>query len=302
MELPVSAAAYELAGQSPADWDQIEDEREVSRVLAEIARATRLDVFRCAELYELAYPGYAGDSEFYVNQTRRGRVLYLGVGAGRIFSRIAQANPAAIGIEKSPEMLSLYRSRYPRQTEGRVMLADAAAAELPAESCDTVVAPYSFLQVIDAEALPHVLTNVHRWLRPGGRFLTDTFSTYLIPFRRAGLEANSRQVTEEVHVAIYVTYDHLRQRMREMALVSHNGDTQALEMSLHYYFPHELAEALRQAGFEEPTISGGYRGEPFDPATNVVTVYEARRPRVESKPLVNGHDDALLRTTSVPSR
>lgn len=286
----MSAAAQELPSQSPADWEQIEDEREVKRVLSSIARTTRMDVFRCAELYELAYPGYEGDSDFYVEQAQEGRALYLGVGTGRIFSKIAASNPRAVGIEKSPQMLALFERRHPGIAKGRIMLGDAADAELPESSFDTVVAPYSFLQLVEQKSLPRVLKNVHDWLRPGGRFFTDTFSPYIIPFRRPGLETSERTLNDDVRIAIYVLYDHVRQRMKEMALVSSNGDTRALEMNLHYYFPRELTTALKKAGFSEPAIHGGYQGEPFDPTANEVLVYEARKPSV---PRATGRDSVL---------
>jgi hypothetical protein len=51
-----------------------------------------------------------------------------------------------------------------------------------------------------------------------------------------------------------------------------------LEMHLRYYFPRELSALLADAGFEPPRIFGGYAGEPFDPCTNELLVYEARKP------------------------
>ena len=266
------------ANGSPKRWDQIEDPVEVRRILGRIQATTRYDVYQCAELYELAYPGYEGDADYYLKKGGRGRVLYLGVGTGRIFSRLARENPEAIGIDNSPEMLGLLHRRHPQIAAKQAILADAVTAELPEAEFDSVLAPYSFLQVVEPEAVPRLLQNVRRWLKPGGRFYTDTFSPYLIPFLNRGLEANVRRIGTDTRIAIYVLYDHLRQSMQEMALVCRDGDERLLQMDLHYHFPHELLAALEGAGLDNVRVAGGYRGERFDPSQNEVIVYEARRP------------------------
>jgi SAM-dependent methyltransferase len=259
-------------------WEQLEDPDEVRRVLSEIRGIPPRDVFSCAELYDLAYPGYDGDADFYLERGRRGRVLYLGVGTGRIFSRLARENPDAVGLDSSPEMLELLRRRHPHVRAGQVLLGDAAAAPLGESVFDAVVAPYSFLQVVGEARVPQLLRNVLRALKPGGALLTDTFSPYLIPFRGKGLETNVRLTGTGTKIAIYVLYDHLRQDMTELALVERAGERTVLEMRLHYYFPHELLAAFRHAGFATCTLWGGYHGEAFDPSENEVFVYEAGKP------------------------
>jgi len=234
-------------------------------------------VWHCAEQYELAYPGYEGDRDYYLEKGKNGRVLYLGVGTGRIFGKMAEQNPAAVGLDSSPEMLDLLRRKFSRLTDRQLMLADAVNAPLSANQFDTIVAPYSFLQVVKEEQLAPLLDSVHRWLKPGGRFHTDTFSSFLIPFSKKGLEASIRCIGGETRIAIYVLYDHLRQTMKEMALVSRGQEEKLLEMNLHYYFPHELEKAMRSAGFDSVNVYGGYHGEPFNPSENEVTVFEARK-------------------------
>jgi SAM-dependent methyltransferase len=258
------------------------DPQAITKVLAQLQQATRLDVFTRPDLYELAYPGYAGDAEFYRQKGREGRVVYLGVGTGRMFAPLAAENPAAIGIERSPQMRTLFQQRHSALAPGRVLLADAATAELPDESVDTVLAPYSFLQVVDPSSLPRLLENIHRWLKPGGRLYADTFSPYLIPFRQAGIEFNIRQVSEQVRISIYALYDHLAQSMRELALIDTGGQQQVLEMNLGYYFPRELTAALEAAGFAAVQVHGGYQGEPVDTLESEVLVYEATKPCAEN--------------------
>lgn len=278
MELSVSDRGLELAGQSPAGWEQIEDDREVDRVLARVQNATRTSVYACPELYELAYPGYPGDRDYYLSQTERGRVLYLGVGAGRIFVPMAAQNPEAFGVEYSPEMCRLMKRRQP-QVADRIVQCDAKDASVPPGSLDTVVAPYSFLQVVGRDRIPDLLNRVHAWLKPRGRFITDTFSPYAIPFRRPGLEANIRRVGADTRIAIYVLYDHVVQKMQELALIERDGDpARVLDMRLEYFFPRELVEAMESAGFDPVRVEGGFDGEPFDPVGSDVVLYEAVKP------------------------
>lgn len=266
-------------------WRQIEDRDEVDQTLERIGAMPCCDVYQCPDLYELAYPGYQGDLEYYLDKGREGKVLYVGLGTGRIFAPLARQNPEALGIESSPQMLDLFHRRHPDIAPGRLIQADAATADLPEDHFDAVLAPYSFLQVIAEEKLRKLLANVRRWLNPVGRFSTDTFSPYLVPFCKRGLEASIRCIGPDTRVAIYVLYDHLRQSMTEMALICSGGQERLLRMHLHYYFPHELRAACQAAGFDEVRIFGGYCGEPFDPCENEVIVYEAQRRGIAENPL-----------------
>jgi len=284
MELSLSERGYELAGQSPSDWEQIEDGREVDRVLTRLQNTTRTAVYDCPELYELAYPGYPGDRDYYLEETQAGRVLYLGVGTGRIFLPMAAQNPQVYGVEYSPEMCRVLERRQPHVAD-RLLQCDAADAPVKPDSLDTVVAPYSFLQVIGRKSIPELLNRVHAWLKPGGRFLTDTFSPYAIPFRRPGLEASIRQIGAQTRIAIYILYDHVAQQMQELALIERDGEAaRVLDMRLEYFFPRELVEAIQRAGFDPVRMQGGFDGRPFDPVGSDVVVYEAIKP-----PATNGH-------------
>lgn len=284
-------AARELP-HSPADWDQIENPAAVREILADLQTKTRREVYQCAELYDLAYPGYPGDRDYYLEQGRHGRVLYLGVGTGRLFCPLAEANPQTVGIDNSAPMLRRLRQRSPGLHADQLIEADATEAELPAGQFDTVLAPYSFLQVIPPEKVSQLLANVRRSLAPGGKFRTDTFSPYLIPFRKPGLETNVRRIGAETRIAIYVVYDHLRRQMTELAHVATPEDEHVLEMHLSYLFPHEILVALEQAGFADVHVHGGYEQEPFDPVASQVLVYEATTAPTETQaaaPSRNGY-------------
>lgn len=259
----------------PCSWKQLEDLREVRAVLEDIRNRPRTNIYECAELYDLAYPGYEGDCAYYLQQGSRGHVLYLGVGTGRIFAPLASQNSQAIGVELSPTMVQWLQQKHPYLRTGTLIEGDVTKIDLPQSHFDTVLAPYSFLQVIAAEKLAALLKSIRTWLKPGGRFCTDTFSPYSIPFRIPGLETNTRGNGAELQIVTYIVYDHLQQAMTELTRVQTPERDELLEMNLRYYFPQELVEAMHAAGFESVTIAGGYQGETFDPLTNDVLVYEA---------------------------
>jgi SAM-dependent methyltransferase len=260
-------------------WEQIERQDEVARVLERIQWATRFDVYKCASLYDVAYPGYEGDKDYYLEKGKEGDVLYLGVGTGRVFADLAKKNPRAVGLDISPEMLDLLIKKNPLIRKDQVLEADALTADLEENRFDTVVAPYSFLQCVgDNENVTQLLKNIRRWLKPGGKFHTDTFSPYLIPFTKKGLESSVRSIDDRVRIAIYVLYDHFQQKMKELALIEQQGEQdRVLEMNLHYFFPHEMTALFKNAGLEGPVITGGYKGESFDPTENEIIVYEAMK-------------------------
>jgi len=236
-------------------WEQIENQQEVARVLERIQWATKSDVYKCASLYDLAYPGYEGDKDYYLEKGKEGKVLYLGIGTGRIFAPLAEANPDAVGLDISPEMIDLLLRKNPLIAKKQVMQADALTADMGENQFDTIVAPYSFLQCFDDDDTARLLENIRKWLKPGGKFHTDTFSPYLIPFTKKGLESSVRSIEDRVKIAIYVLYDHFNQKMKELALIERDGEPdRVLEMNLHYYFPHELHAMMQKAGLEAPQI------------------------------------------------
>lgn len=263
---------------SMRSWDQIVDSGKIADVLERLRGMVRHNVYSCPEEYDLVYPGYAGDLQYYMDRTRRGATLCLGIGTGRDFSNIAEANPDAVGIDCSPQMIELLRRKHPHIGDEQIKLADAAdERSFDTEQFDTIIGPYSFLQVVGRERMQQVLNNVHRWLKPGGMLYTDTFNPYLIPFHKPGLETSIREIGTETRIAIYVIYDHLKQHMQELAVVSRNGDEKLISMDLSYYLPPEIVSAIKRAGFASVEVHGGYQHEPFDTVQNEVLVYEARK-------------------------
>lgn len=270
-------AGKKLDLQSLVDcWGQLEDESDIKSVFSMIENANHFEVYKNAQLYDLAYPGYKGDKDYYLKKGESGDVLYLGVGTGRIFADLVRKNPRALGIDISSEMIELLVSKFPSITNDQVILADALKAKFKECSFDSIIAPYSFLQCVgDEEDVLLLMQNIYRWLRPGGKFCTDIFSTYLIPFRKSGIEHGHFTLNDKTSVSIYVTYNHIEQSMREHALfIVKNEQNKVSKMDLHYFFPRELKTFFKKVGFDNISIKGGYNSEEFDPKENEIIVFD----------------------------
>ncbi|HYH92578.1 MAG TPA: class I SAM-dependent methyltransferase [Candidatus Saccharimonadales bacterium] len=94
-------------------------------------------------------------------------VLDLGCGAGAPMTRTLAVGRQVTGVDLSARQIELARGHVP---DAVFVQADMTALELPAASLDAVTAFYSLTHVPRAD-LPALLSDIHRWLRPGGLLL-----------------------------------------------------------------------------------------------------------------------------------
>lgn len=153
------------------------------------------------------------------------RILDLGCGAGALTERIAATGAEVVGVDASPEMVE---AAGQRGLDARV----ASAYELPFDDeFDAVFSNAAMHWMLDADS---VLRNVHRSLRPGGRFAAE--------FGGAGNVATIVAALERV-------------------LPAHGVD---LDECNPWYFPtpDEYSKKLGAYGFAVETIALVPRGTP----------------------------------------
>jgi ubiquinone/menaquinone biosynthesis C-methylase UbiE len=90
-------------------------------------------------------------------------ILDLACGSGRLLKY------ATIGVDASAEMLKLAKAKYP---EKQLLQAEANAMPLDPASVDTVIS-FHFFMHLDRPDIENILTEVHRVLKNGGRFIFD---------------------------------------------------------------------------------------------------------------------------------
>lgn len=94
---------------------------------------------------------------------REETILDLACGSGRLLQY------ATIGLDASTEMLKLAKAKFP---EKEIIQAEADAIPLDAVSVDTVIS-FHFFMHLDRSGIEKILTEVHRVLKDGGRFVFD---------------------------------------------------------------------------------------------------------------------------------
>ena len=99
----------------------------------------------------------------------RGRVLELGCGTGNLQRALAEQPDflAPIGLDVSPQMLTLTRRKLASGTTARLLRADARALPFPLAVFDTLVATFPSEYIM----APATLAEARRVLRPGGRLV-----------------------------------------------------------------------------------------------------------------------------------
>jgi SAM-dependent methyltransferase len=131
-------------------------------------------------------PVVAGDVAFYANCAQRfsSDVLELGAGTGRVAIPLVEAGHSVTGLDLSPAMLDVARSKATR-------LPPAAAERLTlvqGDMCDfdlgrrfaLAMIPFrAFQHVIDPATQRRALTCVHRHLKPGGHLVINLFDPRL---------------------------------------------------------------------------------------------------------------------------
>lgn len=106
-----------------------------------------------------------------------GRLLDIGTGTGRMLELLGPAARTATGIDRSPEMLRLARTKLDAigLAQAEVRQADMAALPLTPASADTVVL-HQVLHFADDPAA--VIAEAARVLAPGGRLLVADFAPH----------------------------------------------------------------------------------------------------------------------------
>ena len=137
------------------------------------------------------------------------RVLDLGCGIGNILIALAERIPfvqAPVGVDVSPTLIEIGKRELKRAgLDRRIELKVAPATRLPFESrrFDVVVSSH-VLKHLDDAALALAFGEVHRVLRPGGRFLFWEFkqsplsAPVFISARATGLPPPFQLRSEEV--------------------------------------------------------------------------------------------------------
>jgi SAM-dependent methyltransferase len=245
------------------------------------------------QYYDHTYKRRRNDVRFYVElaQERRGPVLELGVGTGRVALALARAGVETVGVEPVPQMLAQAReklSHLPRAAQGSLSLraGDARKVRLK-RRFPLVFAPFNvFMHLYSREDLEQAFTTVRAHLAPKGRFVFDVLMPDLRAMvRNPGKLYRGPHLTDPKSGHKYEYFEAFEyQATRQVQLVSmvfqnmaQLDDLKVIPLSQRQFFPQELEALLHYNGFVIEHLWGDFaRGPLTGESESQVIVARAR--------------------------
>ena len=240
------------------------------------------------EAYDIDKPiGHSfGDVEFYLERLSScgGRILEPAVGTGRVLISLLKAGLAVEGVDSSPEMLAVCRSRCEERGLKPVLHeADVRSLSLPDRYEGIIIPARSFLLIERREESLGALRCLREHLVPGGRlildlelqtdFRTDAVSTRTWESPQGEAIAMESKVVGVNFVEQY-TVSHLRyDKWRDGELVK----TELQRFPLRWYRLEEFELVLRSEGFTDMVVSADYGHARRPSHAEHTFTFEARR-------------------------
>lgn len=227
-----------------------------------------------ADLYDLSVPDWPGEIDFYLSRARQaGSVLEVACGTGRVALRMAAAGIPVTGIDLSPELLAVARTKTtgenPRWLEGDMRTFQAG------EQYDLAIIPgHSFQFILTPADQLACLLNIRRHLHPGGRLIIhldhqDTTWLAGLPLENGIFEPGTPRIHPQngnpFRPAHAWTYDPGTQTATVTSRWQQLGpDGEILHtwmrapMPLHCVFRFEMEHLLLRAGYEIEGVFGDF--------------------------------------------
>jgi ArsR family transcriptional regulator len=180
---PLLATVDALVGADPGDPWTVADIARLAAVRADRAAAAERYFAAHAEEWDAIRSLHVAESEVEaailraLNGEPVGRLVDVGTGTGRMIELLGSGAVSALGIDRSPEMLRLARSKLAASGQDRAELrqGDMYALPLPNGAADTVL----IHQVLHYAQQPAAaVADAARLLAPGGRLLIVDFASH----------------------------------------------------------------------------------------------------------------------------
>lgn len=209
------------------------------------------------------------DNRFYLDRIKEtgGRILEIGSGTGRLLTEALAGGADIYGIDISPAMIEVLRSKLPPEHRNRISL--QSIVDFRSAGCDLIIAPFRvFMHLTEITEQIKALNNVCSHLNPGGRFIFDVFNPDLKPLI-SGLNNITdfegeyepgkmlRRFTSTrpdlINQIINITF---RMEWNDGVTVH----SSVWETPLRYFFRFELEHLLERSEFAGYNIAGDFDG------------------------------------------
>lgn len=132
-----------------------------------------------ARFYDIIYGKIRSgvDYEYYLRQilNRKGNILEIGVGTGRLFISALEKGADIYGIDVSPSMVQILRMKLKDEYHNRVFVKDITELNLGLKF-DLIIAPFrTFMHILDTDLQLKALNNIYDHLETNGTFIFDVF-------------------------------------------------------------------------------------------------------------------------------
>jgi len=241
--------------------------------------------YRRAELYDQYYGDYAEMVGWLVEElVRRGTVLELACGTGRVAIPLAERGVEVTGIDYAPEMLALAREKAAqRQVPVELVAGDMCAFELNKKFAAVLLLFNALWHVHEVADFERCMRCVRQHLQPGGIFVLSLFVPGIPilardPDKRYPFSSyKDPDSGEEIQVMEQYRYEPDTQLGR---IVHYKGDTDEVvgTLNLRMYFPKELDALLQYNGMRVVEKFGDWDRSPLGPeSNNQIFICEAMR-------------------------
>jgi SAM-dependent methyltransferase len=228
-----------------------------------------------AHFYDLIYSTIRSgtDHEYFLKKIRgaNGTVMEVGVGTGRFFTAALEQGADIYGIDISPAMLEVLRSKIDKKYHDRVTQQDIADFSFD-KKFRLIIAPFRvFMHITDTLEQLKVLDHVHDSLDEGGQFIFDLF----IPDPGL-LSRGMNEVTDfegeyapgEIVRRITSSHSDLINQITHVTFRfewTENGKTltETWNSQLRFFFRFELEYLLQKSRFKHFQIFGDYLENPL---------------------------------------
>jgi len=236
--------------------------------------------------YDYYGTGLEGDAQFYVEEAQKtgSPVLEIGCGTGRITIPIAEAGVDIVGLDRSSNMLSIFRQKIANlnaetQSHIRIVKDDMRSFSLK-DRFKLIIIPYrAFLHLLTPEDQRLALNQIHRHLTDDGLLIFNIFDPSLeyIVAHLGRLGSALKKDSEFIHLDTghtFVVWNSLNYDPGCQILKAHiifeelDDDGKVISKTycpstLRYVYRYEMQYLLELCGYRIEALYGDFQRGPF---------------------------------------
>jgi SAM-dependent methyltransferase len=224
-----------------------------------------------ARFYDLIYHQVRDsvDLDFFLREScsQNGKILEIGVGTGRHFSKALENGADIYGIDISEEMLNILNSKIRREDYYRVSLQDIVDFSFDFKF-DLIIAPFRvMMHLTDKEDQLKAINNVYNHLNPGGKFIFDVFvpdPKFLVSGLNESVDFEGEyEPGRKIRRIVSTTPDLIAQIIKVKFTFEwdEDGNIKRDEWTspLRFFFRYELEHLVERSRFKKYEILGDYK-------------------------------------------